>query len=206
MKLTLDAKLLRIILLAGMLLLVCGAVAGFIFAQKKLQEFATSISQIEADAAAGDGNIAALQQLQDTLKTTQDIKTKADSIAVPASDYPVVVIQNITNIANRAGVKLTSVSYGDSTSPTAQPTPGGTATPVNPGAVTAPATGIEPSGVTKKTINVTTESPVNYDALMSFLRGIETDDMYMHITKVSITKADGNSVTTQPFVIEVYVR
>ncbi len=208
MKITLNAKILRIILLMLMLLLISGSVAGFIFAKSKLQEFATSISQIEADAAAGDGNIEALQQLEGTLEKTRDIKTKVDSIAVPAADYPVVVIQNITDIAAKAGIELTSVSYGDSTeTPTTQSTPGTTTTP-GVGTTTAPAAEAPQtvSGATKKTINVTTESPVSYDVLMSFLRGIESDDMYMHITKVSMTKETGNLVTTQPFTIEVYVR
>ncbi len=208
MKITLNAKVLRTILLVVMFLLISGSVAGFIFAKSKLQEFATSISQIEADAAAGDGNIATLQQLEGTLEKTRDIKTKVDSIAVPAIDYPVVVIQNITDIASKAGIGLTSVSYGDSaeTSST-QSTPSATTTP-GVGTTTAPTAGTAQtvSGATKKTINVTTESPVSYDVLMSFLRGIESDDMYMHITKVSMTKTTGNLVTTQPFTIEVYVR
>jgi len=210
MKITLNAKVFRTILIVAILILTSGAIAGFIFTKQKLQEFATSINQIEADAAAGDGNIAALKQLGDKLKTTQDIKAKADSIAVPSSDYPVKVIQNITDIASSAGVRLTAISYGGATDASgAQAVPGGAAAaPVTTPGTTAPVTGAAGavSGATKKTINVTTESPVNYDALMNFLRGIETDDMYMHITKVSMTKAEGNTVTTQPFIIEVYVQ
>lgn len=211
MKKSLNAKSLRVILAASMLLLIAGAVAGFIFAQKQLQAFATAISQIEADAAVGDDNIITLKQLETTLKDVRDVKSKADSIAVPTSDYPVAVIKNITNIANKSGIPLTGISYSDgdssTTAATGTPTPTTPApTTATPGATATPSTVTTPTGVTKKTINVSTASPVSYDNLMNFLKRIENDDMYLHITKVSLTKSEGNTVTTQPFIIEVYVR
>lgn len=210
MKLTLNAKILRIILFVSMVLIVAGAAAGFIFARKELQAFATSISQLEADAASVDSNVETLKQLETTVKENGDIKAKAEAIAVPASQYPVAVIANITEIANQAGVSLTSINYGDGAGNTASGTPQTTpttdGTSAVPGSTPAPAAGATPSGVTKKTVNVTTESPVNYDALMKFIKGIETDDMFMHITKISLTKGIDNSVNTQPFTVEVYVR
>ena len=95
MKLSLNAKSLRIVLLACILLLIAGAVVGFIFARKQLQAFATSISQMETDASSVDSSIATLKQLEVTLKGTEDIKAKANSLTVPASDYPVSVITNM---------------------------------------------------------------------------------------------------------------
>lgn len=210
MKLSLNAKSLRIVLLVCILLLIAGAVVGFILARNQLQAFATSISQMETDASSVDSSISTLKQLEVTLKGTEDIKSKASSLTVPASDYPVSVITNIKSIAERSGVKLSSINYGDSSasgssapSTAAPSTPaGGTASPAAP---TTPQAA-QPSGVTKKTVSVSTESPVNYNAFMSFIKGIETSDMYMHITKLSITKADGNSVNVQPFTVEVYTK
>lgn len=202
MKLTLDAKKLRIILLVVMLILVVGTVAAFIFARKELQSFATSISQMEADAASVDSNIAALKQLEGTIDEVRDVKSKADSIAVPASEYPVAVIANINKIASKAGVTIASISYGDTSADS------NAANPVPPSStgVTAPPATTSPSGMTKKTVNVALESPVDYDALMNFIKGIETDDMFMYITKVSLAKSSDNAVNTQPFTIEVYTK
>jgi len=205
MKLTISPKSLRSVLLVVILVLIAGTIAGFIVARNQLQEFAASISQMEVNAASVDSNIETLKKLQVTLKEAEDIKAKTNSITVPASEYPVSVIANITAVAKQAGVKLTSINYGDASTPS-----GATQTTPNGGAATgtapAPTQATTPSGVTKKTVNVTVESPVSYDALMNFIKGIETDDMYMHITKISLTKADGKTVSTQPFTIEVYTK
>lgn len=206
LKVSLNAKSFRIVLLIVMLLLVIGAVGGFIFARNKLETFASSISQMEADASQVDGNIEALKKLQVSLKDTQDITAKVNAITVPASDYPVAVIGNVTAIAKRSGVKLSSVNYGESAdTPTAQTPPSGTGTPP---AIT-PQTTQEapvPAGVTKKTVNVVVESPVDYTAVMNFIKNIETDNMYMHINRITLTKAEGTSVTLQPLAIEVYTK
>ena len=203
MKTHLNAKNLRILLSVVMLLMAAGAVTGFIFAQKQLQEFATSISQIEADAKAGDDNVETLNNLETTLEGVRDVKVKADSVAVPAAKYPVAVMNNISNLAAKSGVSLTAISYND-----AEVSAGTTPQPATPDATTTPATTTPaaPSGVSKKMINVTPQSPVSYSSFMSFLRRIENDDMYLHVTKVSITKGEGNTITTQPLIIEVYVR
>jgi len=213
MKLHLNAKNLRIVLIAGMILIMAGAVMGFILARNELQKFATSISQMEANAASVDNDVATLKQLQTTLKANQDIKDKANAIAVPSSDYPVKVIANVTEIANKAGIKLTSINYGNETSAApgntgaAQTTPAGGTTTSPPAPNTTDTTGVAtPSGFTKKTINVSTEPSVDYNALMSFIKGIETDDMFLHITRLSLAKGVDGSVTVQPFTIEVYIR
>ena len=204
MKLTLNAKRLRIILMVGILLVTIGAVGGFMLARNRLQTFATSISQMEADASSVDSNIEALKKLQVTLKGTEDIKAKLNSITVPTSEYPVSVIANVTSIAKRSGIKLTSINYGEATD-TKKATPqAGTL-----GATAAPQPAPEaatPSGVTKKTVTAVVESPVDYTAFMNFIKGIETDTMYMHITRITLTKAEGKTVTVQPLTIEVYTK
>lgn len=212
-KRTFTAKNLRAILVTTVLLLFVGTVAGFNFAKDKLQEFAVSIRQTEIDAATGDNSIAKLKEIEKTLDDIKDVKKKADSIAVPLSSYPVAVINNINAIAAKSGVTIASINSSDNetegstppstSAPTAAPTQPGT-TPQN--GTNAPQSTAAPTGVTKKSINVTVTSPVEYSALMQFLRNIENDKMFLHTTKVSMTKAEGTMVTTQQFVIEVYVR
>ncbi len=203
MNLSLNAKRLRIVLFIAMALLLVGAVGGFILARSKLQSFASSISQMEADSTSIDGSIETYKQLQDKLKQSEDIKTKVNSITVPTTEYPVSVISNVTGIAKQAGVTINSINYGES-SDTAKTTPqapaGGAPT------ATPEATQTTPAGVTKKEVNVVLATPVDYDALMAFIKAIETDEMYMHINRITLTKSEGNTVTVQPLIIEVYTK
>lgn len=214
LELSLTANVLRIILLVTVILLTTGGVAGFIVAQGTLQKFAASISQTEVDAAAVDGNIAKFKQLETTLKNTQDIKNKADSIAIPASDYPVAVIANITNIAKESNVDIQSIGYGDNTTTGAAASSGTTPTPTPttstpttlPNGAPIPGNTTPQSTSAKKTVNVTLKSPLDYTSLMSFIKRIENNSTYLHITSISLTKAEANSVTVLPFTIEVYTR
>jgi hypothetical protein len=210
MKYTLTAQNLRILLGIGALLLVVGTATGFIFAQQKLQEFASTIIQLETDAKATNDSITTLQQLSTTLEGYKDVKQKAESITVSTSDYPVEVIKSITKLAGESNVKLTDISYGNDAAQGGESgvvPPEGTAAAPLPTAAGEPAASTStPEGVEKKTINVSVESPVDYNQFMLFLKKIETNDTYLHVTKISMSKGPENTITVQPFVIEVYVK
>lgn len=208
MKTAMSAQKLRALLIAVMLLLFVGATAGFIFAQQQLQNFATTIVQLEADAQATNGNIASLQQLEKTLTDYASVQQKANSIAINASDYPVEVINTLTQLANQSGIRLTNVSYGNNENagsggaPSGSPAP----TPASPAPGGANATPSTPAGLTKRMLNVTVQSPVDYNGFTNFLSRVENSSMHLHITKLSLARESGNSISVQPFTVEVYLR
>lgn len=204
----LNAQKLRVLLSVIILLLFAGGTAGFIFARQQLKDFATSIIQLEADAKATDASIVTLQQLEKSIDSYDSVRKKANSMAIEASDYPVGVINTLTGLANQSGVELANVSYGeksDSTSSSESTPAASESGTIQPPGAAAPTTPAAP-GVTKKTLNVTMKSPLDYDRFMDFLKKIENHPTYLHIVKVSMTKDSGNLIKVEPLTVEVYLR
>lgn len=209
MNLTLNAQTLRIALASAMFILVAGGVAGFIFAQQKLQEFASTITQLESEAAANDASVESLQKLQSSIGEYNDVKELANSITVDSADYPAGVIDTVTRLARESGITFKNVSFvseskegtsteGEATTPLQEGTPPQTAAPTP-----APAT---PAGLTKRLISVVPPTSLNFDQFVVFIEKLESDPMHLQVNKLSIAKESGNQVSIQPFEIEVYVK
>jgi len=200
---TMTAKRLRVILLISMLLVVAGMAGGFLFVERNLRSYATTISRLNADAQSGDQNIQTLKNLQVRIASEQDTIAAARSIVADNTTYAKQVIDDISRIASESGVAVTSLEFpkdaGAAAGATAPTTP--VATPGQ--TVTTTPT---PAGVTKKTVTVSVQSPLKYSSLLSFIQKIESNDLKMQLTSVTLAKEKGDSVTTQTFTIEVYVR
>lgn len=207
MKSTMTAKRLRAVLLAGMLAIIVLAVAGFVFAQNSLNNYALEISKQNADAQTGDQNIQTLRKLETVLTERQSIVQKANSIVAENSTYADRAISDITRIAAQSGVSLGGFEFIGDAAATGAATgaPTAPATPVAGAPVTAAPT-TAPAGVSKKSISVTLGTPLKYSSLMKFIDGIENNSLRMQIKSVSMTKDQDDMVGTQPFVIEVYVQ
>lgn len=199
-----TASRLRIILSVSIALIIVAISGGFLYAQRNLGSYASQISTMNADAQSGDTNIQTLRNLQTRLEQEQSTIASARSIVADSATFSDQVVNDITRIANESKVTITSFEFVESattgtTGPTAAPaTPGGAATPQS-----AP---VAASGVTKKVVSVTLESPLPYANLLEFIRRIETNDLKMQFASVNMAKEAGSNVTTQTFSIEVYVR
>lgn len=202
---TLTAKKLRIMLLVLMVLVIAGVAGGFLFIERNLRSYATTISRLNADAKSGDDNIQTLKNLQERLASEQDTIAAARSVVADSTKFSDQVINDISRIAAESGVTITSLEFTKDQAAAAG-TPQATApTTATPGGavVTTPAA---PAGVTKKTVSVSIQSPLRYASLLSFIQKIESNDLKMQLTNVTITKEKDDMVTTQTFTIEVYVR
>lgn len=200
---TLTAKRLRILLFGFMVVIIVAIAGGFLLVQRSLQGYATDISKLNADANSGDQNIRTLVQLEERLRDESSTIESARSVVADNATYSDRVINDISKIASQSGVSITSLEFSQdaatspgSPTPTPPPTAGMTPTLASPA----------PQGVTKKTVTVAVESPVRYSNLMNFIQGIESNDLKMQLTSVSLTKDKGDTVATQTFSIEVYVR
>ncbi len=203
MKNGLTAQRLRVVLIIGMVIITVAATAGFMYAKAGLDAYALAISSLNADAQSGNTNILTLKNLQTRLDNEQDLVNETRGIVGSSAGYTDTVINNISSIARNSGVSVTSINFVDDAETGAATTAPTTATPAAPGTTPAP---VATSGVTKKIVSVTLANPLSYDALMSFLKNLESNELKMQPTNVSMTKDKGSLVTTQPFTLEVYVR
>lgn len=199
-----TARKLRILLSMIMLLIATVAGSGFFFVQKQLRDYATSITSLNADAQSGDESIRTLKELKTKLDKEEPTIELARSLAADSSTYNDRVINDLSRIASQSGMSITSFTFSASgTSTTTQPSP--TAGSQTGQANVMPSTG-STNGITQKTIAINTQNPVSYTSVMTFLQLVETNPLKMHVDSVSMTKGTGNSVTTNAFTIQVYVR
>jgi hypothetical protein len=191
-----TARRLRIVLAVIMFAIIAAAVVGFSIAQKNLADYANSISKLNADAQSGDQNIRTLQNLKVRLDQQQALIQRTRAVVGDSSTYANTVINDISRIGSESGVPVKSIAFVESAA---------TVTPTA-GAAAAPTTSASGSGVVKKTVTVSVQSPLSYTSLMNFLGKIESNELRMHVAKVAITEDEGDKVATQDLSIEVYVR
>ncbi len=192
-----------------MLLLVVGGVAGFFFAQQKLQEFAATTTKLQSDTEANNSSVESLQQLESTISQYDDVKEKANNISTDSSAYPVGVIDTVTRLGKEAGITFKNVSFVNESQDTSSEE--GVSTPPQQDSTTpqAPTTTPEPAapaGLTKRLISVTPPETLEYTQFLQFLEKVESSAMYLQVTKLSFSKNNESQITVQPFEIEVYVK
>jgi len=194
-----TAQRLRVVLFFVMVLIMVAAVVGFTIVQKNLASYATSISKLNADAQSGDKDIRTLKSLKSRLAEQQDLIQKTRAIVGDSTSYADTVISDISRIGTQSEVQVQSISFTENIAAA-----GSTAAPLTSGTPTV--TTATPSGVSKKSVTVSIASPLSYTNLMKFLSRIETNQLRMHVTKITMTKDNGNDVATPDLIIEVYVR
>lgn len=199
-----TAKKLKVVLLLVMLLVIAGMAGGFLFVERNLRSYATTISRLNADAKSGDNNIQTLKNLEERLANEQDTIAATRSVVADGATYTDQVINDISRIAAESGVTITSLEFPKDQAAPAAGTPAATPS-ASPDQATV-ATPAAPSGVTKKSVTVSIQSPLEYASLLSFIQKVESNDLKMQLTKVTIGKEKANMVTTETFTIEVYVR
>lgn len=209
----LTARKLRMLLFAVMILVIAATVGGFIFAHKNLVGYATTISQLNANADSGDQSIATLRELEKRLESEQDTKQAAREVVADSQSFADRVVGDVTKIAAESGVTLSSFEFvntpaAGATAPSATPGAAAPIAPTTPGATpaTSPTATAVPSGVSQKSISVTLGSPLTYDQLLAFIRRVESNDLKLQISAVNITKSADGTVGTQTFSIGAYVR
>ena len=205
-----SASRLRTILIIAVILLIVIVSGGFWFAQRNLYAYASQISTMNADAKSGDTNIQTLTGLGTRLEEEASTIASARSLVADNATFSDLVVNDISQIAKESGVVITSFEFVEpadaSTASPTVPAPAAAAAPTTPVPAAPTTTTQAPSGVTKRVVTVTLESPLEYAKLMDFIRKIETNKLRMQFASVSITKGDGTEVATQTFSIEVNVR
>lgn len=194
----LTASRLRIILSVSMGLILVIAIGLFYLAYGMLGKSAIETGDQVASARDSQNTIQRLQALKKDLESKQTIVDRtaqftgsADSIAVQTR-----VVEDLRVYAERAHLNLVNWSIGgDQAAGNAGASAGTGATPA---ATAGPAT---------RSVNITLATPVNYTDYLNFLHYVEQNLPKLKISKVNLQKGtDGDSITTDPLTVEVYVK
>lgn len=192
---------LRLLLSAAMTLIVLIGAALFYLAYTQLSKTAAEAGERSATAKQSENTVSRLQTLQSDLQSKKDIIDMTSLITANSQNYAYQdrLVNDLTIYANRANVKIRTISFTD------------------PGAGTAAATGaagtsataaptVSSGGLRKATVDITLENPVNYKDLLNFLHYVEQNLTKLKVSRVVMTKSDGGNVTIDVLNLEVYLK
>lgn len=202
----LTATKLRIVLSISLFLIVAVAITIFYFANSKLKEVATTVSHTIADSTASQSNLQILQQLEKRLAEEKETVERVNGIVADSQSYQYQnqILHDLNTYASQAGITISNLDFSagntastPSTAAPAAPAAGAPAAPIAP----------TPSGVKSTTVSVTLVNPIEYTALLRFIKSIEQNLTKMQISKISLSKGtEPNQVTSDSLTIEVYIR
>lgn len=201
-----PAKLRLILSIAFGLILVAGA-AIFYLAYTQLSKTAVDTGEQVASAQNSQTTLQKLEALRKELNSKREIINKTSQVTADSQNYAYQdrLINDLTIYASRANLEISNISFsaqnsgaGESAAPAAAATPA----PAAGEGAAAPAS----SGLRKATVDITLKNPVDYRNLLNFLHYVEQNLMKLKISKVSLTKAESGSVTTDILNLEVYIR
>lgn len=192
-----NAIVLNRILIALVITMLAGVIAGFYFATTFLTATARQTDHIRTDSAMTQDNLVKLRQLQTTLESRKESVERAQALVGTIEDfnYQNRVVEDLTRYAALAGpdVKVTNFTFTD-------PTKKAAATP-NKAAVNIP-------GVQVLDATATLNTPVRYTSFLRFLRAIEQNLTKMQVTGVNISpdKDDPSLINGPTINLQIYVR
>lgn len=202
-----PAKL-RIILSATFVLILIAGAAIFYLAYTQLSKTAAETGEQVASARDSQTMLQKLKNLRQELDSKQGIINKVDQITADSQNYAYQdrLINDLTIYAARANMEISNISFsapggGAAATPAATPAAAPAATPGAEGSAAS-----QPAGLKKATVDITLANPVDYKNLLNFLHYIEQNLMKLKISKVTLTKAEGDSVTTDILNLEVSIR
>jgi len=182
---------LRAILSVSLFVITGIGIGIFVLANGQLQQYASTVSQVAAQASASENSLATLQKLKTVLGGVQNVITRTNSIVADSQGYQYQdqIITDLNQFAANAGIGIANVSFASA------------------GKTAVASGGVVPSGVKSTSVTVALVNPVNYAHLLGFIQSIEQNLTKMQISRVSISKGTtGNTVSSDVLTIEVYIR
>lgn len=194
---SLTPSKLRILLSAALVAVIIAGGVLLYFVYNKLGQTAEETGSQVATAREGQNTLQRLQNLQQELDDRRDEINRASQVMANSQNYAYQdrLVSDLTVYANRANLSISNISFSGQGGST-----GGTAAPSGGGAPTAA------PGLKSTTVDVTLENPVNYRNLLNFLHYVEQNLTKLKVSKVTMTKSEGSSVTVDVLSLEVYVR
>lgn len=206
--LTKTAVRFRAALMVCYALLLALIVVGCVYGVKLLASEAKRVNEVAVTADTQSQKLdqiraesKILDERRNTVETAKKITAESKSY-----NYQDTIVRDIRSIADRAGIKITAYDFAGSEGTSSA---GGTQTPSST-SPSAPSSTLTPpaassAGLRSTTVNITFESPVDYDKFIRFLSLIEENVTRMQVATVSLS-GDKNEITSDALTIEVYVQ
>lgn len=186
---------LRLILSSTMALIILAGVGIFYLTYDRLSGAATETGSRVASARESQDTLQRLQSLKKELDEKKDVASMVSQVVANSQNYAYqdLLVKDLTIYANRAGVTIKNISFSN---PTSSPATG----------AQSGATEGTPPGLNKATVDITLETPVNYQSLLNFLHYIEQNLTKLKVSKVVMTKDESDSVAIDILNLEVYIK
>ena len=187
MKSDMKASNLKNILLITVIVLSAGLVIGFYFTQDWLKQLTIETNKIiySPDVTVIDNdNSAPVEQSE-----VKSLTAKTMSLIAPSQNYRIMIDNDLKKYAAESGVTINGIAENTDITNKYEPL-------------------TLHGGIKTKKIAITVGSPVDFASLMRFIKAIETNTPKIQIASLSISKvrANNDSVTVEPIIIEIYVR
>ncbi|MEO8691832.1 MAG: hypothetical protein ABI397_03555 [Candidatus Saccharimonas sp.] len=205
----LTAIKLRVILVAAAFLIVGGTIAVFMYGYNKIQLFSSEAQSTAAEATASKDSLQNIQATKNALDKEQDVIDRTSELASKQQGfaYQDKIISVVNQLASRAGISITNISFAAAGAASAAPA-APTTPPANPGG--SESTAVSGSSVKTATATVTLKTPIPYNSMLNFIYMIEQSLFRMQISKISLSPASttggSDSVNSDALTIEVYVQ
>lgn len=201
---SITASRLRLLLAAAMVLLLLAGGGILFLGYSHLSKTATEAGEQAAGAKQSETTIDRLESLQSELESKKDVVFKTSQITANSENYAYQdrLVNDLTVYANRANLTITNISFTNQTAATSAPDP---AAGSEEGAAETTTPGASPS-LKKATVDITLENPLNYQDLLNFLHYIEQNLTKLKVSKVVMTKSEGENVTIDVLNLEVYLQ
>lgn len=207
MKVALNARSLRFVLLAILLLVLALGVTVFSYSYSLLKKYTAETSALNARAEVSDINVRNLRKLQAYLASNADEVHRAHDIVAESKMYQYQddIIRDISSYAAQSGLTIVSYVFTPTASASGDPAAESSGTAQQ----TTPASQV--GGAKSTTAQISIKSPVEYSKLLQFIQRIENNPMKMQIGSVAMSRAVTTDqkpgfVSADTFTIEVYIR
>lgn len=195
-----EPSTLRIILVAAMILVLSGSIAGFIYGLGVLHTFAVDVSHKKIDADASNSSLQTLQKLERALSASRETLKRTEQLSITNELPQFQAVSDVRNIADRNKLPVTNVTFTDGT--TTAPSSSAPASPSSPTAT--PSTAAPVATGKQVDITLTLGDDVNYDSFLQFLYDTERSIPNMQISEISLSPGS-SSDTIKPGSVTIKV-
>lgn len=196
-----SSKRLHLVMVAGLVLLTLALLGGTYEANKFLSLRASNLTALKAKSQALSQEQVSLAQAKKGIKQYADL-TKIASTIVPEDKSQAEAVREIVNIAEANGIKISSISFPNSTLGSLAPVKPGGAVAVTPkpagdskvGALSQLTPVIGLIGVYQLSINVDSDTgtPISYGRFINFLSELEHNRRTAQVSTISIQPSKDN--------------
>lgn len=185
-----NALILRIVLVVGLVLLLAGVGTGAWWLQGQLTAQVINTDHARTDSELAQLELEKLRQIQKQLEDQKDIVQRADQIAASADNYQYQdqVVSDLQAYATRHEIEISGFDFSKSSAPTNK--------------------GAGPSGTTRTPFSISLKGPIAFDKFMNFLRDIENNLTKLQVSSLSLTPTttDTTKVSNPSISLIVYLK